>query len=106
LKESKGHLTLFTSSSYTRGRALYSTYSSIKSAIVNFAQAISEEWIPEGIKVNAICPDRTATPMRVSNFGKEAAGTLLTAEEVALKTLSVIESKSTGQVFEVKMETV
>jgi len=106
LKESKGHLTLFTSSSYTRGRALYSTYSSIKSAIVNFAQAVSEEWMPEEIKVNAICPDRTATPMRVSNFGKEAEGTLLTADEVALKTLSVIESKSTGQVFEVKMETV
>lgn len=106
LKESKGHLTLFTSSSYTRGRALYSTYSSIKSAIVNFAQAISEEWLTEEIKVNAICPDRTATPMRVSNFGKEPENSLLSAEEVALKTLSVIESKSTGQVFEIKMETV
>lgn len=106
LKESKGHLTLFTSSSYTRGRALYSTYSSIKSAIVNFAQAISEEWLIENIKVNAICPDRTATPMRVTNFGKEPLSSLLTADEVALKTLSVIESKSTGQVFEIKMETV
>ena len=35
LKESKGVLLLFTSSSYTRGRSLYSLYSSSKAAIVN-----------------------------------------------------------------------
>lgn len=36
LKESKGKLIFFTSSSYTRGRAFYSIYSSTKAAIVNF----------------------------------------------------------------------
>lgn len=58
------------------------------------------------IKVNAICPDRTATPMRMKNFGKEDEDTLLTPEEVAMKTLSVIGSDVTGQVFEIKMDQV
>src|SRR5690606_28541821 len=35
LNESKGAVLLYTSSSYTRGRSLYSIYSSTKAAIVN-----------------------------------------------------------------------
>ena len=38
LKESKGSVQLYTSSSYTRGRALYSTYSSTRAGIVNLIQ--------------------------------------------------------------------
>ena len=38
LKQSGGRLVFFTSSSYTRGRAFYSIYSSTKAAIVNFVQ--------------------------------------------------------------------
>lgn len=44
LAKSHGGLLLFTSSSYTRGRAMYSLYSSSKAAIVNLVQALSEEW--------------------------------------------------------------
>jgi len=101
LKESKGHLILFSSSSYTRGRAFYSIYSSTKAAIVNLAQALSEEWAQYGIKINVICPERTATPMRFENFGREPLETLLSPEKVAKVTLSVLNTEITGQVIEV-----
>ena len=83
LRKSRGKLTFFTSSSYTRGRAFYSIYSSTKAAIVNFVQAIAQEWEGYGIAVNCINPERTKTPMRVRNFGNEPADTLLAAEKVA-----------------------
>lgn len=44
LAETKGQLLLYTSSSYTRGRAEYSLYSSTKAAMVNLTQALSDEW--------------------------------------------------------------
>jgi len=68
LKESKGQLLHFTSNSYTRGRGFYSSYSSSKAAIVNFVQALSDELYRYGIRANIICPERTDTPMRWSNF--------------------------------------
>lgn len=102
LKESKGMLIFFTSSSYTRGRAFYSIYSSTKAAIVNFVQAIAQEWEGDGIAVNCINPERTATPMRTRNFGIEPPETLLKAEDVARATLRTLLSTATGQVIDVK----
>lgn len=102
LKETKGKLIFFTSSSYTRGRAFYSIYSSTKAAIVNFVQAIAQEWEPFGITVNCINPERTKTPMRVKNFGTEPDNTLLSAEKVALTTIQSLISEFTGQVIDVK----
>lgn len=102
LKETKGKLIFFTSSSYTRGRAFYSIYSSTKAAIVNFVQAIAQEWEPFGISVNCINPERTKTPMRVKNFGTEPDDTLLSAEKVALATVQSLISEFTGQVIDVK----
>lgn len=104
LKESKGKLVFFTSSSYTRGRAFYSIYSSTKAAIVNFVQAIAQEWEPFGISVNCINPERTKTPMRVHNFGIEPDDTLLTSEKVATTTVQSLLSEFTGQVIDVKRE--
>ncbi|MDX6181904.1 bifunctional cytidylyltransferase/SDR family oxidoreductase [Flavobacterium sp. Fl-77] len=103
LKKSKGHILFFTSSSYTRGRAFYSIYSSTKAAIVNFAQAISQEWETFGIKVNCINPERTLTPMRIKNFGNEPESTLLKPETVALRTIQVLLSNYTGQVIDVRL---
>ena len=103
LKESKGHLLYYTSSSYTRGRAFYSLYSSTKAAVVNFVQAISQEWESCEIKVNCINPERTKTPMRVKNFGIEDDSTLLTAEEVALESIKTLLADFTGQVIDVKL---
>lgn len=102
LKETRGRLIFFTSSSYTRGRAFYSIYSSTKAAIVNFVQAIAQEWDMDGIRVNCINPERTKTPMRLKNFGTEPDDTLLTAQEVAEATVKTLLSDYTGQVIDVR----
>ena len=104
LQKSKGHLLYFTSSSYTRGRENYALYSSTKAAVVNLTQALSEEWAGDGIKVNVINPERTATPMRTQAFGQEPEGTLLSAVAVAETSLDVIVSDATGLVIDVRRE--
>lgn len=104
LKESKGQLLLYTSSSYTRGRAFYSIYSSTKAAVVNFMQAIAQEWDNDGIRVNVINPERTKTPMRTSNFGNEPEGTLLDPGAVAQASLKTLLADVTGQVFDVRIK--
>lgn len=104
LKQTKGQLLLYTSSSYTRGRALYSIYSSTKAAVVNFMQAIAQEWEQDGIRVNVMNPERTKTPMRVRNFGNEPEGTLLDAASVADASLKTLISDLTGQVFDVRIK--
>lgn len=102
LQRTKGKLIFFTSSSYTRGRALYSIYSSTKAAIVNLVQALAQEWEPQGIHVNCINPERTKTPMRVQNFGVEPDDTLLTSLQVAQATVNTLLSDCTGQVIDVR----
>lgn len=103
LKKSKGHILFFTSSSYTRGRAFYSIYSSSKAATVNFVQAISQEWETFDIKVNCMNPERTQTPMRIKNFGNEPEDTLLKPETVALRCIQTLLSNYTGQVIDVRL---
>ena len=102
LKQSKGALLFYTSSSYTRGRMMYSIYSATKSAIVNFVQAIAEEWQPFSIRVNCINPERTNTPMRTKNFGLEPPGSLLDPVSVAIASLNTLFSSFTGEVVDVR----
>lgn len=102
LKESQGALQLYASSSYTRGRSLYSTYSSTKAGIVNLVQALAEELACDKIRVNVINPERCATPMRFKAFGKEPEGSLLQPEKVAEASIKTLLSDLTGQVIDVK----
>lgn len=104
LRRTAGHLLYFTSSSYTRGREDYALYSSTKAAVVNLTQALSEEWSAQGIKVNVVNPERTATPMRSQAFGSEPPGTLLSATEVAEASLDVLTSDITGIVVDVRRD--
>ncbi|WP_291587105.1 bifunctional cytidylyltransferase/SDR family oxidoreductase [Comamonas sp. UBA7528] len=104
LMESNGMLLNFTSSSYTRGRAYYALYSSTNAAIVNFTQALAEEWEGDGVRVNCINPERTATPMRTANFGVEPAGLLLDAKDVAATSLRVLSSERTGIIIDVRKD--
>lgn len=101
LEKSSGMLINFTSSAYTRGRENYALYSSSKSAVVNLTQALADEWRSSNIRVNCISPDRTRTPMRLRNFGVEPDGSLLSPDEVALQTLHVSLSATTGMVIDV-----
>lgn len=102
LERSRGHLLLFTSSSYTLGRPHYSIYSSSKAAIVNLTQALSEEWSHGNVRINCISPERVKTPMRVSTFGLEPDETLLDAQDVARAALHVLTRSYTGQVVAVR----
>lgn len=102
LARSKGTLLNFTSSSYTRGRAFYATYSSTKCAVVNLTQALAEEWVDEGIRVNCINPERTRTPMRTANFGYEPPETLLDPKQVAMTSVMALLSNHTGIVVDVR----
>jgi 2-C-methyl-D-erythritol 4-phosphate cytidylyltransferase len=99
-----GSLLLYTSSSYTRGRSGYSLYSSAKAATVNLTQALADEWVGEGVRVNCINPERTATPMRSRAFGEEPADSLLESEAVARTSLDVLVSDFTGHVIDVRRE--
>ncbi|GAB2901754.1 bifunctional cytidylyltransferase/SDR family oxidoreductase [Streptomyces mayteni] len=104
LAETRGQLLLYTSSSYTRGRAEYSLYSSTKAAMVNLTQALADEWAGDGVRVNCVNPERTATPMRTKAFGQEPAGSLLSSEAVASTSLDVLLSAMTGHVIDVRQQ--
>lgn len=106
LRETTGHLLLFTSSSYTRGRASYSIYSSAKAAVVNLTQALADEWAGDGVRVNVVNPERTSTPMRKKAFGDEPADSLLASQAVALTSIDVLLSDLTGHVIDVRREDV
>jgi 2-C-methyl-D-erythritol 4-phosphate cytidylyltransferase len=99
LKETKGMLLQFASSSYTRGRADYVAYSATKAAIVNLTQGLSEEWNDDQIRVNCIVPGRTDTEMRRANFSNEAQAGLSNPYEVALCAAKALSSKATGQIL-------
>ncbi|MCW2862863.1 MAG: 2-C-methyl-D-erythritol 4-phosphate cytidylyltransferase [Actinoallomurus sp.] len=102
LRKSKGQLLLYTSSSYTRGRAGYSLYSSAKAATVNLTQALADEWADDEVRVNCINPERTATPMRTRAFGQEPADTLLSSHDVALTSIDVLISELTGHTVDIR----
>jgi 2-C-methyl-D-erythritol 4-phosphate cytidylyltransferase len=102
LKATQGSLLLYTSSSYTRGRMLYSIYSSTKAAIVNLVQALSEEWFPFGIRINCLNPERTKTPMRTKSFGTEPEESLLKPDIVAVASVNTLISTLTGEVIDVR----
>lgn len=104
LKESRGQLLHFTSSSYTLGRPFYSLYSSSKAAVVNFVQALAQEWSGCNIRVNCINPERTLTQMRVKNFGKEDPKTLLSANDVARASITTLLSPCSGQVIDIRIK--
>ena len=102
LRASRGSFTVFASSSFSRGRANYVAYSGSKAAVVNIAQGLAEEWAADGIRVNAVSPERTDTPMRRSAFPEESRAGMLQPGEVAEATLRLIRSDLTGQVLDVR----
>ena len=102
LKESKGSMLFYTSSSYTRGRMMYSIYSSTKAAIVNLVQALAEEWSSQNIRINCVNPERTKTPMRLSAFGVEPEGSLLEPKYVGIASINTLVDNLSGEVIDVK----
>lgn len=103
LVQTHGQVVLFTSSSYTRGRAGYSAYSATKAGVVNLTQALAEEWDEANVRINCINPQRTHTPMRTQAFGDEPLDSLLDPADVARVTLHVAASDLTGQIVTVQV---
>ncbi|MGB8716282.1 MAG: 2-C-methyl-D-erythritol 4-phosphate cytidylyltransferase, partial [Rhodanobacteraceae bacterium] len=62
----------------------------------------AQEYQPFGVRINAINPDRTSTPMRTENFGHEPADELLDANTVASATLSALLSDASGEIIDVR----
>ncbi|MCL7713178.1 2-C-methyl-D-erythritol 4-phosphate cytidylyltransferase [Stenotrophomonas mori] len=102
MKGGGGGIVLFASSSYTRGRAFSAVYSATKAAVVNLMQGLAQEYLPFGVRVNALNPERTATPMRSENFGNEPLAELLDVDTVAEATLAALVSDASGEVFDVR----
>src|SRR5205085_2039209 len=46
---------------------LQAHYNSAKAAVVHLSRSLAMEWAPRGIRVNAISPGYTATPMNSRN---------------------------------------
>jgi 2-C-methyl-D-erythritol 4-phosphate cytidylyltransferase len=102
LRASRGSFTVFASSSFTLGRPTYVAYSASKAAVVNLAQGLAEEWAADGIRVNAVSPERTDTPMRRLAFPSEARAGMLQPGAVAIATLRLMLSDLSGQVLDVR----
>jgi ribitol-5-phosphate 2-dehydrogenase (NADP+) / D-ribitol-5-phosphate cytidylyltransferase len=102
LRDRDGSFTVFASSSFTLGRPNYVAYSASKAAVVNLAQGLAEEWAPDGIRVNAVSPERTDTPMRRAAFPGESTIGMLQMDDVAAATIRLIRSDLSGQVLDVR----
>jgi 2-C-methyl-D-erythritol 4-phosphate cytidylyltransferase len=102
LRESRGSITFFASSSFTRGRPDYVAYSASKAAVVNMTQGLADEWAADEVRVNAVSPERTDTPLRRVAFPDEDRTEMLGAADVAGATLRLLRSDLTGQVVDVK----
>jgi len=91
------------SSSWSLGRKEYAAYSSAKAGLVNFVQAMAEELLPLGIRINCINPPRTNTEMRRRNFPGEDPATLLAPEIVAWEILKYCSAPGSGYVIDLKV---
>ncbi|MER8236338.1 oxidoreductase [Streptomyces sp. NPDC094049] len=78
-------------------------YSAAKAALSNLTKALSEEFAPRGVRVNAIAPGPVRTPFWTAPGGfaeATAAGTGRTAEEVLDEVLPQQMGISTGRITE------
>ncbi|MDG1751899.1 MAG: SDR family oxidoreductase, partial [Thalassotalea sp.] len=64
------------------GRAFWGPYSVSKFATEGLMQVIADEYDESSLRVNAINPGATATPMRARAYPAENQETLSTAEQI------------------------
>jgi NAD(P)-dependent dehydrogenase (short-subunit alcohol dehydrogenase family) len=98
LERTKGQLVLCSSSSYFRGRRDTAAYSASKAAVVNFTQALADEWRDHEITVSCIVPRRADTPMRQKAFPDEDPKLRMRPELVADAVEEMIATRFPGQI--------
>ncbi len=79
----EGSILNISSGAGKRAHADWVAYCASKWAVMGLTESLALEGFPLGIRVNALCPGPTATPMRRDNFPGEDQSGLLTPEEIA-----------------------
>ena len=97
-----GRVFAMTSSGSTRIIPSYGPVSAAKAALESLVRTLAQELGSRGIRVNAVSPERTDTPMRRVAFPDEDRTGMLGAGDVAGATLRLLRSDLTGQVVDVK----
>jgi 3-oxoacyl-[acyl-carrier protein] reductase len=69
------------------GQPLYSAYCATKGGVLAFTRALSVEWAAKGIRINALCPGPTQTPMLQAEF--ELATTPAAEEAATIQSMPV-----------------
>ncbi len=72
LGQGSGKIVNVASTSGLRGKPLLTAYSASKGALLRFTEALSAEWAPRGVQVNAIAPGAFATDAQAAVTGDEA----------------------------------
>jgi NAD(P)-dependent dehydrogenase (short-subunit alcohol dehydrogenase family) len=83
VQQGGGSILNISSGAGKRAHAEWVAYCASKYAVMGLTESLALEGFPLGIRVNALCPGPTATPMRNDNFPGEDQSRLLTAGEVA-----------------------
>jgi NAD(P)-dependent dehydrogenase (short-subunit alcohol dehydrogenase family) len=83
VEQGGGSILNISSGAGKRAHAGWVAYCASKWAVLGLTESLALEGFPVGIRVNALCPGPTATPMRRDNFPDEDQGKLLTPDEVA-----------------------
>jgi NAD(P)-dependent dehydrogenase (short-subunit alcohol dehydrogenase family) len=82
-KRAEGSILNISSGSGKRAHAEWVAYCASKWAVMGLTESLALEGFPLGIRVSALCPGPTATPMRNENFPGEDQDRLLTPDDVA-----------------------
>jgi NAD(P)-dependent dehydrogenase (short-subunit alcohol dehydrogenase family) len=83
VEQGGGSILNISSGAGKRAHAEWVAYCTSKWAVMGLTESLTLEGFPLGIRVNALCPGPTATPMRRDNFPGEDQSRLLTPDEVA-----------------------
>jgi 3-oxoacyl-[acyl-carrier protein] reductase len=83
VEQGGGSILNISSGAGKRAHAEWVAYCASKWAVMGLTESLALEGFPLGIRVNALCPGPTATPMREDNFPDEDQSRLLTPDEIA-----------------------
>jgi NAD(P)-dependent dehydrogenase (short-subunit alcohol dehydrogenase family) len=83
VEQGGGSILNISSGAGKRAHAEWVAYCASKWAVMGLTESLALEGFPLGIRVNALCPGPTATPMRRDNFPGEDQSHLLAPDEVA-----------------------
>jgi NAD(P)-dependent dehydrogenase (short-subunit alcohol dehydrogenase family) len=83
VEQGGGSILNISSGAGKRAHAEWVAYCASKWAVMGLTESLALEGFPLGIRVNALCPGPTATPMRRDNFPGEDQSKLLAPDEVA-----------------------